>query len=110
MTGKLPKGAGDFSVAASRGVGFEEAIFLGEAEFETSAARFDDWPNMSAAAVAIKIRAAAGSSKRIRRNLLIVFLPPNILSLRLVIAMSLFDVWLGHSYDVIKAFWERIKI
>jgi hypothetical protein len=77
MTGKLPKGAGDFSVAFSRGVEFfEEAIFLGEAEFETSAARFDDWPNMSTAAVAVKNRAAAGSSMRIRRYLLILFLPP----------------------------------
>jgi hypothetical protein len=73
MTGKLPTVGGDFSAAASRGAEFEGAMFFGEAEFEMSAAMTDDWPNISAAAVAVKNRAAAGSSKRIRRNLLILF-------------------------------------
>jgi hypothetical protein len=72
MTRKLPTVGGDFS-AASRGAELEEAMFLGEAEFEISAATPDDWPNISDAAVAVKNRAAAGSSKRIRRNILILF-------------------------------------
>jgi hypothetical protein len=42
MTGKLPTVDGDFGVAAFREVEFEEARFLGEAEFETSAAMPDD--------------------------------------------------------------------
>jgi hypothetical protein len=73
MTGKLPTVDGDFVAAAPLGVEFEEATLFGEAEFETSAAVPDDWPNVSAAAVAVKIRAAADSSKRVRRNLLILF-------------------------------------
>jgi hypothetical protein len=73
MTGKLPTVDGDFRVAAFRGVEFEEATLLGEVEFETSAAMPDDWPNVSTAPVAVKIRAAADSSKRVRRNLLILF-------------------------------------
>jgi len=83
MTGKLPTVDGDFFVAAFRGVEFEEAILLGEAEFETSAVMPDDWPNMSAAAVAVKSRAAAADSKRVRINLLILFLPPKIWALDL---------------------------
>jgi hypothetical protein len=73
MTGKLPTVEGDFSVAVFREVEFEEAVLFGEAEFETSAATLDDWPKMSAGAVAVKNSAAAGSSKLIRRNLLIFF-------------------------------------
>jgi hypothetical protein len=73
MTGKLPTVVGDFGVAAFREVEFDETMLLGEAEFVTSAVMPDDWPNMSAAAVAVKSRAAAPGSKRIRRNLLILF-------------------------------------
>jgi hypothetical protein len=73
MTGKLPTVDGDFVVAAFRGVEFEEAMLLGEAEFETSAVMPDDWPSMSAAAVAVKSRAAAADRKRVRINLLILF-------------------------------------
>jgi len=62
--------------ATFRGVEFEEAIFLEEAEFETSAVMPGDCPNMSAVAVAVKSRAAAADSKRVRRNLHILFLPP----------------------------------
>jgi hypothetical protein len=76
MTGKLPTVVGDFGFATFRGVEFEEAIFLEEAEFETSAVMPGDWPNMSAVAVAVKSRAAAADSKRVRRNLHILFLPP----------------------------------
>jgi len=42
MTGKLPTVDGDFVVAAFRGVEFEEAMLLGDAEIETSAVMFDD--------------------------------------------------------------------
>jgi hypothetical protein len=77
MTGKLPTVVGDFGVAAFREVDFEEAMFLGEAEFETSAVMLDDWPNMTAVAVAVKSRAAPADNKRVRRNLHILFLPPN---------------------------------
>jgi len=77
MTGKLPTVEGDFGGATFREVEFEEAMFLGEVEFETSAAMPDDWPNMSAVAAAVKSRAAAANSKRVRRNLHILFLPPN---------------------------------
>jgi hypothetical protein len=73
MTGKLPTVEGDLVVAAFREVEFEEAMFFGEAEFVTSAVMPDDWPNMSAAAVTVKSRAAAADSKRVRRNLLILF-------------------------------------
>src|SRR5262245_39012211 len=67
MTGKLPAVEGDFGGATFREVEFEEATFLGEVEFETSAAMPDDWPNMSAVAAAVKSRAAAANSKRVRR-------------------------------------------
>jgi hypothetical protein len=73
MTGKLPTVEGDLVVAAFREVEFEEAMFLGEAEFVTSAVMPDDWPNMSAAAVTVKSRDAAAASKRVRRNILILF-------------------------------------
>jgi len=82
MTGKLPTGAGDFRVAASREVEFEEAALLGETEFETSTATPDDWPKMSTGAVTDKNSAAAGSSKLIRRNLLIFFYTSKLLGLR----------------------------
>src|SRR5262245_22512832 len=58
---------------------------------------------MSALEAAVKNSATAGSSKRIRRNLLIFFYTSKMWPLDLLIAMSLFDVWLGHSHDVIKA-------
>ena len=71
MTGKLPTVDGDFG-AAPREVEVEEAVF-GEVEFETSATRLDDWPKVSAAAADIN-SAAAGSSVRTRRKLLILYL------------------------------------
>src|SRR5262249_17679046 len=71
MIGKLPTVDGDFNVAAVREVKFEDAVLLGEAAFETSAAILDDWPNMSAAAT-VRNSADAGSSNRPRRNLLIL--------------------------------------
>jgi hypothetical protein len=79
MTGKLPTVDGDFTVEASREVDFEEAVLLGEAAFETSATRLDDWPKMSAPAAVVKNSAAAGSSKRTRRSLLIFFCTSNII-------------------------------
>jgi hypothetical protein len=62
---------------ASRGdavIAPEDVEVLGEAELGTSAVVPDDWPKASAAAVNVKVRAAADSRKRVLRDLLILFL------------------------------------
>jgi hypothetical protein len=108
MTGKLPTVVGDFGVAAFREVEFEEAMFLVEAEFETSAAMPDDWPNMSAVAVAVKSRAAPADNMRVRRNLHILFLPPNDWAFGdcIVVLRRLAGAFLRRNQGV----WERIQI
>jgi hypothetical protein len=76
MIGKLPTFGGCFRVAVSPGFEVEDEVFLGEAEFGTSAVVPDDCPKESAAAVKDKI-SAADSIDSARRKLFIVFLPPN---------------------------------
>jgi hypothetical protein len=56
----------------SPGVEVEDAVFLGEAEFGTSAVVPDDWPKVAAAAVKVKI-SAADSIESVRRKLFILF-------------------------------------
>ena len=51
-----------------------EVVVLGEAELGTSTAVPDDWPKVSAVTVKVKVRAAADSSARVLRELLILFL------------------------------------
>jgi hypothetical protein len=108
MTGKLPAVVGDFGVAAFREVEFEEAMFLGEVEFETSAVMLDDWPNMPVVAVAVKSRAAPADNMRVRRNLHILFLPPNdwAFSDCIVVLRRLAGAFLRRNQGV----WERIQI
>jgi hypothetical protein len=108
MTGKLPAVVGDFGVAAFREVEFEEAMFLGEVEFETSAVMLDDWPNMSTVAVAVKSIAAPADNMRVRRNLHILFLPPNDWAFGdcIIVLRLLAGAFLRRNQGV----WERIQI
>jgi hypothetical protein len=110
MTGKFPTVDGDFGVSP-REVDFEEAVLFGEVEPVTSATRADDWPNMSAAVAVVKNSAAAGSSKRTRRNLFISFIPPNCWALDLLIALcqsSMFGC--GILVEVIKVSRSASKV